>query len=168
MNYKVGVGGRSYDIEVEHERLVRVNGRPFYIDLEQVGGLPVYSLALDETGYVLFVEEGQGKYQVEVQGQVYPVEVQLQRPWLTRRQQVQCPGEGHQCFEVSAPLAGCLVSLPVVVGARVQAGEVVAVVESMKMQMELKAPEEGVVEALHGPPGRNVGRGESLVTLQTA
>ena len=75
MKYRVTAGGHVLEIEVEHDRLVRVNGRSLYIDLEQVGGLPVYSLALDDEGYMVFVEEGQDSYRVEVEGQVYPVKV---------------------------------------------------------------------------------------------
>ena len=166
MKYRVTVAGRSFEIEVDHERLVRVDGRPLYVDLEQVGGLPIYSLALDDTGYVLFVDKGQGEYQVEVQGQIYPVEVRPQRPQLAPRP-VECPGDGEACLIVSAPLAGRLVSLPVVVGERVGAGQVLARVESMKMQMELKAPRPGVVEMVHKQPELGVGQGEALVTLRT-
>ncbi len=163
MKYNVTVAGRSFEIEVDHDRLVRVNGRPLYVDLEQVGGLPVYSLALDDEGYVLFVEEGQEHYRVEVQGQVYPVEVELRRPDLGARR-VECAG-GAECLAIRAPLAGRLLALPVAAGDRVEAGQVVAVVESMKMQMEIKAPRAGVVEAVHGPADRDVGQGEALVTI---
>jgi biotin carboxyl carrier protein len=164
VKYHVTVAGRSFDIEVDHDRLVRVNGQPLYVDLEQVGGLPVYSLALDDEGYMLFIEEGQDQYQVEVQGQVYPVAIEPQRPQLPARR-VEC-AEGAECLVIHAPLAGRLLALPVAAGDRVKAGQGVAVVESMKMQMEIKAPLAGVVEAVHGPPGRDVSQGEELVILQ--
>ncbi len=61
MKYEVTVAGRIFEIEVRHNRLVEADGRPLYVDLEQVGGLPVYSLTLDDMGYVVFVEEGQGR-----------------------------------------------------------------------------------------------------------
>ena len=48
MKYRVTAAGQTYEIEVEPNHLVRVNGRPVYVDLEQVGGLPVYTLALDD------------------------------------------------------------------------------------------------------------------------
>jgi urea carboxylase len=165
MKYTATVAGRSFEIEVEHDRLVWVNGRPLYVELEQVGGLPVYSLALDDAGFVLFVEEGQESYRVEVQGQIYPVEVILQRPQLAV-QQLECPCGDGQCLIVSTPLAGRLVSLPVAVGDRVEAGQVVAIVESMKMQIEIKAPEAGLVDEVAGPPERDVGQGEQLVVLR--
>lgn len=165
MKFDVTVGGRSFEIEVDHEHLVWVNGQPLYVELEQVGGLPVYSLAMDETAHVLFVEKGQSEYQVELQGHVHPVEVKLHRSHPPR-QLAECAGGGTECFAIRAPLAGRLLSLPVEIDEYVKVGQVVAVVESMKMQMELKAPEEGFVEVLHGPPGRDVGQGEDLIILR--
>ena len=164
MRYRVTVEGRSFDIEVDHDRLVRVNGRSLNVELEQVGGLPLYSLALNDRGYVVFVEEGLDGYRVEVQGEIYPVDVQRQRPQLADRR-VECAGDG-ECLVIRAPLAGNLVSLLAASGQRVEARQAVAIVESMKMQMELKAPEASVVEAVHGPPGRRVSQGEELVVLR--
>ncbi len=164
MKYQASVDGQSFEIEIDHDWLVRVNGHPLYIDLEQVGGLPVYSLAVEEEGYVVFVEEAQGEYRVEVGGQIYPVEVQSQRPRLTPRQD-KCSSDKGECVAVSAPLAGNLVSLPVAAGDLVKAGQVVAIVESMKMRMELKTPQAGIVETLRGPAGRSVDQGEELVIL---
>ena len=164
MKCTVTVAGRAYEIEIEHDRLVWVNGRPLYVDLEQVGGLPIYSLDLGESGYVLFVDRGQEEeYEVEIQGRIYPVTVQAQRPKLTRP--VACATTGEACLAVCAPLAGRLLALPVTVGERVAAGQVVAVIESMKMKMDLRAPRAGVVEEVHGPPDRDVRQGEALVLL---
>jgi biotin carboxyl carrier protein len=171
VKYAVTVAGRSFEIEVDHEHLVRVNGHPLYVDLEQVGGLPVYSLAVDDEGYLVFIEEGHGEspstmpYLVEVQGQIYPVEVESQRPQLAPRK-VECSGEGAECLRVCAPLAGTLLSLPVAVGERVGAGQVLAVVESMKMKMELRAPQAAVVDSISGPTQRDVGQGEELLILR--
>lgn len=165
MKYQVTVAGRTFEIEVENEHLVRVNGHPLYVDLEQVGGLPLYSLGLDNAGYLVFVEEGEEEYRVEVQGQDHAVQVQKQRPSLHTRR-VECANDGGQCMLISAPLAGHLVSRPVATGDRVEAGQVVAVVESMKMQMELKAPQAGIVEVVHESPGQDVSQGQELVTLR--
>ena len=166
MRYRVTVEGRSFEIEVDHDRLVRVNGRSLNVELEQVSGLPLYSLALDGKGYVVFVEKGLEEYRVEVQGGVYPVEVQRQRPQLAARS-VECAGDG-ECLTIRAPLAGTLVSLLAAAGQRVEARQPVAIVESMKMQMELKAPEAGMIEEVCGPSGRRVSQGEKLIILRPA
>jgi biotin carboxyl carrier protein len=165
MKYTVKAAGRSFNLEVDHDRLVWIDGRPHYVDMEQVGGLPIYSLALDDTGYVIFVEKGRDEYLVEVQGQLFPVSVQLQRPQLGPKR-TDCANGDEACLVVSAPLAGRLAALPVSIGDAVEADQVVAVVESMKMQMEMKAPQAGVVEAVHGPLERDVDQGEVLVALR--
>lgn len=166
MKYQVTVGGRSFQIEVDHERLVRVNGHPLYVELEQVGSLPVYSLALGDKGHLVFVEEGYEQYLVEVQGQVYSVEVESQRPPVATRQ-LECSSDAGDCLALAAPLAGHLVSLLVAAGDRVEAGQAVAIVESMKMQMKIRAPQPAIVEVVHGPSRRNVDQGEELVRLRT-
>ena len=164
MRYSVTVKGQSFEIEVDHDRLVRVNGRSLNVELEQVAGLPLYTLALDEESHVVFIEDGQDQYRVQVQGEVYPVEVQRKRPKLAAPR-VDCAGSG-KCLVIRAPLAGHLVSLLVAAGERVEAQQPVAIVESMKMQMEIRTPQIGTVEEVHGPTGRKVGQGEELVVLR--
>jgi len=164
VKYTVTVGGKAFEIEVDHDRLVRVDGQSLYVELEQFSGLPLYTLALDDEGFLVFVEEGLDDYRVEVEGEVYPVEVQRQRPQVAARQ-VECDS-GTECFVVCAPLAGNLLSVQAVVGQEVEAKQPLAVVESMKMRMELKAPGAGIVEEVHGQPGRMVRQGEELVTLR--
>ncbi len=52
-----------------------------------------------------------------------------------------------------SPMPGLLVSLAVDVGQDVKAGEVLAVVEAMKMENVLRAERDGVVGKLHAKPG---------------
>jgi biotin carboxyl carrier protein len=50
-------------------------------------------------------------------------------------------------------------------GDEVAAGQVVAVIESMKMQTEIKAPRDGVVERVPVSVGESFGQGAPLVAL---
>jgi len=52
-----------------------------------------------------------------------------------------------------SPMPGLLVSLAVAVGQEVKAGEVLAVVEAMKMENVLRAERDGVVGKVHAKPG---------------
>jgi len=52
------------------------------------------------------------------------------------------------------------------VGDRVQAGQVVLVLEAMKMESELKAPRDGTVKAVHCAPGDSVNPGVPLVVIE--
>lgn len=72
--------------------------------------------------------------------------------------------EGRQ--NVMSPMPGKVVRVLVEMGATVEAGQGLVVVEAMKMQNEMKAPKAGKVVALAARTGANVNAGEVLVTLE--
>lgn len=74
--------------------------------------------------------------------------------------------EGQGADTAAAPMPGVLVSVAVSPGERVVAGQQLAVIESMKMQTEIKAPRDGVVERVLVEVGDSFGQGASLVTLE--
>jgi biotin carboxyl carrier protein len=57
------------------------------------------------------------------------------------------------------------VAVPVTEGQRVSKGQVVVVLESMKMENELKAPREGVVSAVKVQPRQAVEQNQVLIVL---
>jgi acetyl-CoA carboxylase carboxyltransferase component len=66
---------------------------------------------------------------------------------------------------IVAPLAGSVVAIAVVPGQRVAPGEVVAIVESMKMEHEVRAVGDGVVEAVRCAVGDVVAAGDEIAVL---
>lgn len=64
--------------------------------------------------------------------------------------------------ELRAEMAGVLVSFSVAAGQAFQAGDEVAVLESMKMQIPIVAPEGGRVAELVAEPGAFVNEGDVL------
>lgn len=167
MKYEVNVGGQPFLIEVDHGQPVLINGRPVRFALEQVGGLPLYSVATHEGVRFVLVEGGEGEYRVEVDGRVYSAQVERSRPQRVGPEST-FEEDGGTCHTVAAPLAGTLVSVAVMPGESVEAGQVMAVLESMKMQMQIRAPHGGIVERIHKPPGSDVGQGDALVTVQSS
>ncbi|MBM3458213.1 MAG: biotin/lipoyl-binding protein, partial [Armatimonadetes bacterium] len=55
--------------------------------------------------------------------------------------------------EIRAPMPGQVLRVPVSLGQAVEAGEVLAALESMKMELTVAAPAPGVVTAIHCAPG---------------
>jgi 3-methylcrotonyl-CoA carboxylase alpha subunit len=67
--------------------------------------------------------------------------------------------------DFAAPMHGTVVALLAEIGARVNPGDPVIVIEAMKMEQTLRAPVAGTVDAFHVAAGDLVDRGEALVAF---
>ena len=67
---------------------------------------------------------------------------------------------------LKAPVQGVLVSLAVQPGEQVSAGQQLAVMESMKMEFEVKAECSGIIRALAASPGDNLFAGNPLLFIE--
>lgn len=76
------------------------------------------------------------------------------------------PGSGAAANSVVAPMAGRVIRVDATPGATVQKGQVLLVLEAMKMQMEVPAPRDGTVEAVSAAPDQQVNARQVLVTLR--
>ena len=72
-------------------------------------------------------------------------------------------GDGHNVAR--APMPGTVVALKVAPGDGVTAGTVLVVIESMKLESQIRASQDGVVERLHVKEGDSFDRDAILVTL---
>ena len=62
-----------------------------------------------------------------------------------------------------SPMPGLLVSLAINEGQEVKAGEVLAVVEAMKMENILRAERDGRIAKLHAEPGESLAVDQKIV-----
>lgn len=69
---------------------------------------------------------------------------------------------------IQAPMPGVMVEVHVAVGDAVAETDVLALVESMKMQTEIKALRAGVVTAIHVAAGESFERGAPLIEVGAA
>jgi urea carboxylase len=70
------------------------------------------------------------------------------------------------CVGVASPVSGSIWKVPVRVGQSVKAGETLVLVESMKMELPVTAPVDGVIEQLRCAEGRAVEVAQLLVSLR--
>jgi biotin carboxyl carrier protein len=68
-------------------------------------------------------------------------------------------------YYLRAPMPGMVISVPVVEGQQVERGDVLVLLESMKMQNELKSPRPGTVARLRVKPGDSVELREHLLSV---
>lgn len=67
---------------------------------------------------------------------------------------------------LAAPMPATVVATPAEHGQPVRAGDVLVVLEAMKMELTIRAPRDGVVDALHCRRGDLVQPGVPLVTMR--
>ncbi|MFT7286289.1 MAG: oxaloacetate decarboxylase alpha subunit [Halieaceae bacterium] len=110
--------------------------------------------------------ESSGVYTVTVAGQRYVVEVNEGGDITELQAAAAAAPPAHKIVEVlKAPLAGNIVSISVAVGDAVVAGDVVIILEAMKMETEVRVQLSGTVTEIAVAPGDAVTVGDRLLDL---
>jgi acetyl-CoA/propionyl-CoA carboxylase biotin carboxyl carrier protein len=109
--------------------------------------------------------------ELEVDGRRYRVTVlRAEAPWLglARRRRARSAGaglHGGTAETVVSPMQGTVLSVQVADGDAVQAGDVLCIVEAMKMENEVRAHRDGVVDELSIAPGQPVKTGQAICVI---
>ena len=75
------------------------------------------------------------------------------------------PGGADQGGGLVAPMPGAVLATEVSVGDTVEKGQLLVILEAMKMEHRITAPRDGSVESVHVEAGEQVDNGQLLVTL---
>lgn len=114
------------------------------------GGAEVYTVTVSGQRYVVQVAEG-GDIE-----SVAPAAAPEASP---------APAAGGDAEPVTAPLAGNIFKVHAKAGQQVQQGDVIVILEAMKMETEIRAPRAGVVQGVMVKEGDAVTVGEPLITI---
>ncbi len=165
MKYVTTVEDQEYAIEIiEDEDAILVDGVRYQYDFAAVGDQPVFTLLLSGKSYEAYVYESAEGLKVLLQGTMYPATVIDEREQRLRSALGSQPSLGGE-FYLKAPMPGLIVDVPVEEGQAVEKGQVLLILESMKMQNELKSPRKGIVSRLRVDVGDNVERKETLLSV---
>ncbi|MCL2179381.1 MAG: acetyl-CoA carboxylase biotin carboxyl carrier protein subunit [Proteobacteria bacterium] len=69
--------------------------------------------------------------------------------------------------KVVAHITGTVWKIQCSIGQTVAEGDVLLILESMKMEMPLESPEAGIIESIHCSESQPVNEGDVLVVLKT-
>jgi biotin carboxyl carrier protein len=165
MKYVTTVNEKEYTIEVVDEHHVRIGDRLIQVNFEPVSGQPVFSLIMDGKSYESFVYEGEDEdLQVLLRGRLFQVRVEDERE---KRLRVAAGGgvsEGGE-YMMKAPMPGLIVALSVEEGQEVEKGQVLVILESMKMQNELKSPRAGKIGRIRVKAGESVEQKQTMLSI---
>ena len=113
-------------------------------------------------------------YKIKVNGKAYEVELQevttvegtVEAPANLGETTPATPKKSMVGGEtVTAPMPGTIVDIKVRVGDSVAKGQLVAVLEAMKMETEILAPDAGTVTEIHVGKSAAVNLGDAIVSL---
>ena len=112
---------------------------------------------------------GIGHYSVKVDGKVYQVEVgpagAVQQIKAAVEENIPQSASIQPASRLNSPLAGNILALKVSVGQQVDAGQVVLLMEAMKMETEIRASQAGIVSQIHISVGSAVSTGDLLISF---
>lgn len=164
MKYIATINGSEYPVEIVDERHIRLNGSVHEIDFVAIGNQPVYSLIIDGKSYEAYICPEREAWQVLLIGQQYEVRVEEEREKRLNRPVNVAPIENGE-FHLKAPMPGLIVAVAVQEGQEIKKGQVLAILESMKMQNELRSPRDGKVERIRVRAGDNVEQKQTLLSV---
>lgn len=169
---KVTIGGRTYEVEVRGDRVI-VDGHEYPVTVRE------------ETGYVTVTAGGvpyrvqlpppdQRQSGMEVQVDYRPFKVEWEGrlgggPAPRERASAPAAGGGAKAAvkgAVTAQISGKVVRINVKAGQAVAKGDVLLILEAMKMENEIKAPADGTVKDIPVSEGQRVSEGDVLAVIE--
>ena len=130
--------------------------------------MKMYNITVNGTTYEVVVEEADGTvaapvYTAPAAPKAAPVATP-EAPKATPAAPKAAPAATGG-VKVTAPMPGTILSVKVTPGQAVKKGDVICVLEAMKMENDIPAPQDGVVASVNVQNGASVASGDLLATL---
>ena len=132
-----------------------------YIENEFVNEIPAYAAEALETQTKAAAE----KLVAEVNGKRFEILVHAPEPVVKRHRAKQASASGASGDGLPSPMQGTVVKIAVEEGQRVEAGDLIIVLEAMKMEQPLNAHKSGVIKNLKAVVGETVSSGTILCDI---
>ncbi len=143
---KVEVNGKEYDIEFFGNK-ARINGKEIAIRVDQ----DEITIS-DETKFHLdFQQEGEQSFLI-INGMVYNVSKDISTATPLK--------------ELKAPISGQIIDVSAIPGREVKRGELLVILEAMKMENQIRSPIKGRIKELKVKKGQSVKSGDVLLTFE--
>jgi pyruvate carboxylase subunit B len=166
--YRLRLGPDTHEIEIEPDHAggyrVTVGDTTSIVNLQRINESARRSAIIDGKPYDVFAEEGPTDFHVIVAGHRVTVGTQ------TGRRGGGSEGDGFDIdasgeWVLKSPMAGVVREVRVAADDEVEDGQILIVVEAMKMQNELHARRAGTVKAVYVSVGQRVDQGTPLIVL---
>jgi acetyl/propionyl-CoA carboxylase alpha subunit len=166
VKYKIRIGGREYEVEKKADGLY-VSGQKFDVDLYQTAEKS-FHLVAGTQGYNLEVAGFSSETKeliLTVNGKKTQVLVQDEFDILLAGMGMKAGG-AKQSKELKAPMPGLVVDVAASIGAKIEKGQPLIILEAMKMENVLKATGDVIVKAIEVKKGMAVEKNQVLITFE--
>lgn len=165
MKYITTVDGVDYEVEILKNNKIRVNEKEYEIDFDEISGQNIYTLLVNGKSFEAYISEDEDIWNVFMLGNKYKVDVVDEREKRLREAAgIVTVGTGG--FVLKSPMPGLVIKISVNVGDIVEIGDVLIILESMKMQNELKSAQEGIISEIPIKEGDNVEQKETMIVVR--
>jgi biotin carboxyl carrier protein len=164
MKYVTTIDEKEYLVEILNEKHVSIDGKVLDVDFSTINGQRVFSLLIDGKSYEAHVNPADEGWEVLLRGRFYSAQVEDEREKRLRLSASARIVEGGE-FHLKAPMPGLVVAVMVEEGMKIEKGQVLVILESMKMQNELKSPKAGIVSRIKVKPGDRVEQKTTLLSV---
>ena len=157
--YTVSFGSRQYQVNIEGSQAT-VNGEPVQATFQTLNqeGLHLLQRGYQAMEFHLCLQDAE-TLQVLVSGR--RLVAHITNPFRRKSARSQETHSGT----LTAPMPGLVVQVLVAEGEAVEEGQPLLVIESMKMQMQIRSPLAGRVTCLPVAPGQQVNKGQALAQV---
>jgi biotin carboxyl carrier protein len=164
MKYVTTVNNKKFEIEILADGSITVDGKRREVDFRALGPA-MYSILAENVSHELTIEQREDEIEVLMRGRLYSNRVLDERALLMAQRSGGLAGDTGE-INIKSPMPGLIVAVRVEIGQAVKAGDTVVILESMKMQNELKAVRDGTVGSVNVQPGQTVEQNKVLITIQ--
>ena len=121
---------------------------------------------VDGEEYEVELEKHNGLWNVTIEGKSFNIEIEGSSVGDTSVSKRKKANRGKKSGTISSTIPGKIVSISAKEGQMVSEGDVVMILEAMKMQNEIQAPLSGTVTAINCKPGDSVEANSPLIIIQ--
>ena len=166
--YLVRLGEEIKELEIEDGPdglRVQIDSTWHDVRLERIGASSLFNLVINNEPHELFAEERSGGYDLVIGFDRYLVEVEQARAGAAARLGQRAAAAASGEVAVVSPMSGLVVDVYVSAGDAVEQGDVLLIIEAMKMNNELRAQRQGTVKEVYVSKGQRVEPGTALLML---
>jgi biotin carboxyl carrier protein len=143
---KVEVNGKEYDIEFMGNK-ARIDGKEIAVRIDE----DEITISGESKFHLDFLQEGEQSFLI-INGMAYNVSKSVSTVTPLK--------------EIKAPISGQIIDVSAIPGTEVKRGELLIVLEAMKMENQIKSPIKGRIKEIRVKKGQSVKSGDVLLTFE--